>query len=93
MAKSPDDMLASMIANFPEKTGKPLDEWVRIAKAAKLAKHGEIVKHLKSEYGIGHGYANLVAHTALQGDAPCARQRRSRRRAIRGSQSGFATDL
>ena len=28
---------------------------------AKLAKHGEIVKHLKEKHGMGHGYANLVA--------------------------------
>jgi hypothetical protein len=70
MAKSPDEMLASMIANFPEKTGKPLDEWLKIAKATKLSKHGEIVKHLKTEYGIGHGYANLVAHTLQQQAAP-----------------------
>ena len=32
------------------------------------AKHGEIVKALKTEHGLGHGYANLVAHHA-KGDA------------------------
>src|SRR5690606_19407328 len=27
-------------------------------------KHGEIVKHLKEKHGLGHGYANMVAHIA-----------------------------
>ena len=54
MAKTPEEMLASMIANLKEKTGKSLDEWVAIAKKTKLAKHGEIVSHLKSEYEMGH---------------------------------------
>jgi hypothetical protein len=72
MGKSPDEMLASMIANLKEKTGKSLDEWVKIARTSKLAKHGEIVKYLKTEHGIGHGYANLVAHQTLQADEPPA---------------------
>ncbi len=72
MAKSPDEMLASMIANFPEKTGKSLDEWIKLARATKLAKHGQIVTHLKSEHSLGHGYANLVAQHVLQGGQPAA---------------------
>lgn len=70
MGKSPEDMLASMIANLKEKTGKTLEQWVKIAKASKLAKHGEIVKMLKTDHELGHGYANLVAQTALSGTAP-----------------------
>jgi hypothetical protein len=65
MAKSPEEQTATMIANLKEKTGKALPEWLKIVRASKLAKHGEIVKHLKSEYEIGHGYANLIAHSAL----------------------------
>ena len=66
MAKSPEEMAASMVANLKEKTGKSLEQWVRIAKRSKLAKHGEIVKHLKAEHGLTHGYANLVAMEALK---------------------------
>lgn len=66
MAKSPEEMAASMIANLKEKTGKTLDEWVKVAKATRLAKHGELVKHLKDEHSMGHGYANLVAMTTLK---------------------------
>lgn len=63
---TPDEQLATMIANFPEKTGKPLDAWVKIVAKSGLGKHGEIVKMLKAEHGMGHGFANLVAHTALK---------------------------
>lgn len=72
MAKSPDDAVASMIQNLKEKTGKSLDEWIAIAKSAKLAKHGEIVAMLKTKHGMGHGYANLVAHKMLGSDAGSA---------------------
>lgn len=29
-------------------------------------KHGKIVSHLKEKHGLGHGFANLVAHTHLK---------------------------
>lgn len=69
MAKSPEEMEATMIENLKAKTGKSLDAWIKIVKSAKLAKHGEIVKLLKSEHGMTHGYANLVAHKTLKSDA------------------------
>ncbi len=65
MAKSPEEMLKAMIENLPKTTGKSLDEWRKIVAATGLTKHGEIVKHLKAEYGIGHGYANQIALRAL----------------------------
>ncbi|MBC7771822.1 MAG: DUF4287 domain-containing protein, partial [Pyrinomonadaceae bacterium] len=67
MAVSPEQALESMIANMKEKTGKALEQWVKIATASKLARHGEIVKHLKEEHALGHGYANLIAQRTLQG--------------------------
>lgn len=68
MAKSPEEMLQSMIQNLKEKTGKSLEQWVKIARGKKFAKHGEIVSFLKAEHEMGHGYANLVAQHALQSD-------------------------
>ncbi len=67
MPKSPEEMAAAMKANLKEKTGKTLAQWLKIARAAKLAKHGAIVKHLKSDHGMTHGYANFVAHELLGG--------------------------
>ena len=60
--KSPEDMARSMIENLPEKTGKSLDEWLAILGKQELGKHGEMVKWLKGEHGVTHGFANLIAH-------------------------------
>jgi hypothetical protein len=69
MPQSPDEMTNAMIANFKAKTGKTLDQWIAIAKKSGAAKHGEIVKLLKSDHGMTHGFANLVAHKTLRSDA------------------------
>ena len=60
-----DDATATMIANFPAKTGRPLDDWVRLARVSGLTKHGQIVSMLKAEHGMTHGFANFVANRAL----------------------------
>lgn len=74
MARSPEEMTESMIANMPEKTGKSLSQWIAIVQKSRLARHSEIVSMLKSDHGLGHGYANLVAQRTLQsasgGEAP-----------------------
>jgi len=72
MAKSPEEMAQSMIDNMKANTGKTLDQWLKIARQAKLEKHGQIVKHLKADHGMTHGYANLVAHKTLKSDAGSA---------------------
>jgi hypothetical protein len=64
---SADDALKNMIANLETRTGKSLTQWVAIAKKSGLARHGQIVGHLKAEHGLGHGYANLVAAESLGG--------------------------
>ncbi len=69
-AKTPDDAMATMIANLREKTGRTLPEWVTLVNKSGLAKPGLIVAMLKADHGVGHGYANLIAATALKGDGP-----------------------
>ena len=69
MSKSPEEMTDAMIANLKDKTGKTLEQWIAIARKSGAAKHGEIVKMLKLNHGMTHGYANLVAHKSLQSDA------------------------
>ena len=69
MAQSPEEMAKSMIANMKEKTGKTIEQWLKIVAKSKLEKHGEIVKHLKGEHGVTHGYANMIAHEHLKKDA------------------------
>jgi len=72
MAKSPEEMKASMIAGMAEKTGKSLEEWLVIVRATKLTKHKEFMTLLKEKHGLTHGFANLVALQALQSDSHTA---------------------
>lgn len=69
MAKSPEEMGAAMLRNLEEKTGKTMPQWLKIAKSSKAVKHDELIKYLKSEHGVTHGYANLIAHTAFKSAA------------------------
>jgi predicted transport protein len=62
MASTPEQQAQTMIDNLPAKTGKSLSEWLEICRRSGLAKHGELVGHLKAEHGMTHGFANLVAH-------------------------------
>ena len=73
MAQSPQQMSQTMIDNMPEKTGKSLQQWFNTLDKTSLAKHGEVVKHLKSEHAVTHGFANLIAHLWLAaGEVPAA---------------------
>lgn len=66
MVASPDDQLATMLANIPEKTGKTLAQWCALIAKSGHEKHGAIIKFLKDEYGVTHGFANLIAAKARE---------------------------
>ncbi|NNC37292.1 MAG: DUF4287 domain-containing protein [Acidimicrobiales bacterium] len=66
MTNSPDKALQTMINNLPEKTGKSLDQWLGVTKSSGLEKHGQIVKMLKADHGVTHGFANLIAAKTLE---------------------------
>jgi predicted transport protein len=71
MAKTQQEMVTSMIENLEAKTGKSLADWIKVARQTGQTKHGEIVKLLKAQYGLTHGYANFVALRSLEpADAP-----------------------
>lgn len=63
---SPEEMAASMVKNMQEKTGKTLAQWLKIVDKLGFSKHGEILKHLKAEHGVTHGFANLITHEFLR---------------------------
>jgi len=67
---SPEDQLKTMLANIPEKTGKSLDAWKKLLSKQGLEKHGAIVKWLKTEHGVTHGFANLISTKFREQDAP-----------------------
>ncbi len=50
-----------MEANLIDKTGKDLNEWKTILAKQSFEKHGEMMKYLKGEYGVSHGFANFIA--------------------------------
>ena len=69
MALSDDSQVQAMIQNMPEKTGKPVTEWFKILADSGLEKHGEMMKLLKGEYGVTHGYANMIIQLYRAQDA------------------------
>src|SRR5258708_10686374 len=66
MAKSQEEMVASMVENLEAKTGKSLANWITLARRSGHAKHGEIGRFLKGEHGVTHGYANFIALRSLE---------------------------
>jgi hypothetical protein len=64
MTQDLDAATRTMIANYKEKTGKTLDEWIALIRASGLARHGEVLDMLKHQHGMGHGFANFAAHAA-----------------------------
>lgn len=60
MSYTDDPQVRTMIDNMPEKTGKSLEEWLAILGASGLEKHGQMIKLLKDEHGVSHGYANTI---------------------------------
>ena len=67
-----DQATRSMIQSLEKKTGKRFDEWLAIARSCGESKHKGLVDYLKATHDLTHGYANLVAHKALESDAGSA---------------------
>lgn len=67
-----DKAVLTMIANLEKNTGRSLEKWIVIVKGQNTEKHGEIIKFLKQEHGLTHGYANLIAHKAKDTEAASA---------------------
>lgn len=51
----------TMPETLQEKTGRSLAEWQETVRGLGLSKHGEILKALKQDHGLTHGYANMLA--------------------------------
>jgi len=65
-----DKALQTMIDNMPVKTGKTLDEWLKILNKENFEKHSIAVKFLKTEYGVTHGFANTIVALSKESDSP-----------------------
>jgi hypothetical protein len=51
----------TMPTTLHEKTGRTLAEWQATVRGLGVTKHGEILKALKQDHGLSHGYANMLA--------------------------------
>lgn len=58
-----------MEANLKDKTGKDLNEWKAILARQGFEKHGEMMKYLKGEHGVSHGFANFITLKYREADA------------------------
>lgn len=67
-----DKATATQLGNIEKRTGKTVDELIRVVRTSRLSKHGELRNFLQRELGIGHGDANLLVHHALQSDGASA---------------------
>ncbi len=67
-----DKPASTMIENLKEKTGHSLDGWKALISKQSFSKHGEIVKFLKEEHKVTHGYASEIALKVLSSDAASA---------------------
>jgi hypothetical protein len=77
------------IDNIKQKTGKGPEDFRAAARKLGLSEHAELLKWLKSDCELGHGYANAlilyIRHTAdakkkLAADAAMQRRKRTKRR-------------
>lgn len=69
---SVEETIASFERNIAAETGVGIEAWVDRLRAKGFARHGEMVAWLKSEHGLGHGYANHLAKRALAVPAAAA---------------------
>jgi predicted transport protein len=64
-----EQAVLTMMENLKAKTGFTLDQWKTKISKAGLSKHGEIVKFLKEQHSVTHGYASEIALKYLGSDA------------------------
>ena len=57
----PEDATESTIRNLEKKTGKTLEQWLKIANALPHTEQREIVNFLQTKCGLTPKYANLIA--------------------------------
>lgn len=64
-----DQARDTMRRNIQSLTGTSVAEWKTRIRKKGLERHGEIVRWLKAEHGITHGYANFIALEATHGNS------------------------
>jgi hypothetical protein len=58
---SSNNQAETQLRNIETSIGMTLADFAEAITTSGLERHGEMVSHLKSEFGLGHGNANLIA--------------------------------
>ena len=88
-----DKAVATQLANIEKRTGKSIAELTAIVKGSGLSKHGEMVKMLKTDLGMGHGDANTLVHVARKSDGQSKAEGLSMSQVLDGFYTGKKAEL
>ncbi len=50
----------AIIRNLPSKTGKSLEEWIRLLSGSGLTEKRDMKQYLKDEHGVGHFQSQTI---------------------------------
>lgn len=67
-----DKAIETQLRNLQQRSGKTLADLHAAIRASGAAKQGEMIALLKRDFALGHGDANLVAHTYREAQSPGA---------------------
>jgi hypothetical protein len=65
-----DKAIETQLKNLQARSGRTLEQLYATIRASGLTRHSEIIAMLKRDFAMGHGDANLVAHSYRAGAAP-----------------------
>ena len=65
MGLSPKEMENTIVKNLPEKTGKSIDQWLKLLLKENLSGKKEMNAFLKEKYKVGHFQAQTIVKMFL----------------------------
>ena len=66
MGLSPQEMENAIVKNLSEKTGKSIDEWLRLLLEENLLDKKEMKAYLKEKHKVGHFQAQTIVKLFLE---------------------------
>ena len=66
MGLSPKEMEDAIIKNLQDKTGKSLNEWLKVLSEENLSNKKEIKLYLNEKYNLGHFQAQTIVKLFLE---------------------------
>lgn len=69
MSLSPKEMENAIVKNLPEKTGRSIEEWLKLLLKENLSSKKEMNTCLKEKYKVGHFQAQTIVKFFLDQNA------------------------